>query len=241
MVKTVLNRVLGEDIYYSPTDMGVNMVGLAITDDEVVREAACQEIVRRWFKASCDARLGLIDDDIPQRIAMIMQQLELTEEIRPVVARAREKAAQRGVPAIAFQLPDGRITTGRDSCIMSAAASGVINAIKALAHINDNILLLSQNILDPIIELKREKLHVRDSSLSLSDVLVALSVCSITNHTVSVAFSQLELLRGCEAHCTVLLSSADEEMLRRLGVNVTCDPASAYMERRNQCLAEDLC
>ncbi len=235
VVKAVLNRVLGEDVYYSPTDMGVNMAGYAITDDEVVKEAASQEIVRRWFKAICDARLGLIEDEIPQRIGMIMQQLELTEDSRPVVAKARAKAEQRGVPAICFQLPDGRLVTGRDSCIMSAAASGVINAIKALAHINENILLLSQNILDPIIEMKREKLHVNDSSLSLSDVLVALSVCSTTNHTVAMAVAQLERLQGCEAHCTVILSSSDAEMLRRLGVNVTCDPTTGINENASKC------
>lgn len=222
VVKTVLNRVLGEDVYYSPTDMGVNMAGYAITDDEAVREASMQEIVRRYFRARCDARQGLVGDDIPERIEMIMQQLGLRAEDRAVVEHARAKAAQRGVPAVAFQLPDGRLTTGRDSYIMSAAASGVINAIKALAGISDNILLLSQNIIDPIIAMKRD-LNM-NSSLTLSDVLIALSICQATNHTVSIAMEQLPRLHGCEAHCTVMLAAADESMLHRLGVNITCDP-----------------
>ena len=223
VVKTVLSRVLGEDVYFSPTDMGVNMAGNAVIDDEAVRAAASQEIVRRYFRARCDARQGLIEDDIPERIEMIMQQLGLRVEDRAVVERARAKEKQRGVPAVAFQLPDGRLTTGRDSYIMSAAASGVINAIKAMAGISDNILLLSQNILDPIIAMKRDLLQM-NSSLTLSDVLIALSICQATNHTVSIAMEQLPRLRGCEAHCTVMLTTADELMLHRLGVNITCDP-----------------
>ena len=224
VVKTVLNRVLGEDVYFSPTDMGVNMAGYAITDDVAVREAACQEIVRRYFQAKCFVRQGLGEEDIAERIESIMHQLSLRVEDRVVVAPARAKAEQRGVTATAFQLPDGRITTGRASKLMSAAASGVINAIKALADISDPILLLSQNVLDPIIALKRETLHVQDSSLNLSDVLIALSICQTTNHTVSLAMDQLPALFGCEAHCTAMLPPGDGDMLRRLGVNMTCDP-----------------
>jgi uncharacterized protein (UPF0371 family) len=224
VVKTELNRVLGEDIYHSPTDMGVNMAGKAIVDDAVVRVAACQEIVRRFLHAQCDHRQGLVDEDIPERIETIMQQLGLRVDDRPVVAAARDKAEQRGVPAIAFQLPDGRVTTGRDSYIMSAAASGVINAIKALAGISDPILLLSQLVLDPIIAMKREQLHMSDSSLSLPEVLIALAICETTNPTVAMARQQISRLQGCEAHCSVMLSPGDEATLRQLGVNITCDP-----------------
>ena len=231
IVKTVLNRVLGQDVYFSPTDMGVNMAGFAIVDDEAVREAAGQEVVRRYFRACCDARLGLVGRDIPERIEMIMQQLNLKAEDRAVVAPARAKAAQRQVPAIAFQLEDGTVTTGRESPLMTAAASGVINAIKYLAGVNsDKILLLAQNILEPIIALKSNHLHISDSSLSLSDVLIALSISSTPNPTAAVALEQLPRLRGCEAHCTVILSASDEEMLRRLGVHATCDPV--YEARR---------
>jgi len=164
---------------------------------------------------------------VPERIEMIMRQLELREDDRPVVAAARKKAAQRGVPAIAFQLPDGRITTGRDSHVMSVSASGVINAIKALANISDHILLLSQVILDPISAMKQEVLHAPDSALSLMDVLTALSLCETTNPTVSMAMACLKNLQGCEAHCTVMLSKSDEDTLRKLGVNITCDPEFA--------------
>lgn len=224
VVKTVLNRVLGEDVYFSPTDMGVNMAGNAIIDDEAVRAAAGQEIIRRYYKACCDLRQGMVEKDVPERIEMIMQQLGLKEDDRPVVAAARRKSAQRGVPAIAFELPDGRITTGRDSKVMSVSASGVINAIKALANISDHILLLSQVILDPIIAMKREVLHAQDPALSLMDVLTALSLCEATNPTVSMAVSCIKQLQGCEAHCTVMLSKADEDTLHKLGVNITCDP-----------------
>jgi len=225
VAKEVLRRVLGQEpIYQSPTDMGVNMAGYAITDDGVVREAAKQEIIRRYFKARCDSLQGFIDDDIPERIEMIMQQLSLREEDRPVVQKARDKAIQRKVPAVAFQLKDGRLTTGRASELMSAAASGVINAIKALAGIGDNILLLSIVVLEPIMKMKRETLKVREAALNLADVLVALSICAATNPTVEMAMACLSDLNGCEAHCSVMLGSADADMLRRLGVNVTCDP-----------------
>ncbi len=227
VVKTVLNRVLGEDIYQSPTDMGVNMAGYAIVDDDAVRTAASQEIIRRYFQASCDARQGLIEKDIPGRVELIMQQLSLREEDRAVVAVARAKQEQRQVPAIAFQLPEGQITTGRSSDLMSAPASGVLNALKALAGISDNILLLSRVILEPIMKMKRDILKIRDSSLSLEDVLISLSLCEATSPTVSLAVEQLSALRGCEAHCTVMMDQADESMLRRLGVNVTCDPVYA--------------
>ncbi|MEG1997092.1 MAG: DUF1846 family protein, partial [Clostridiales bacterium] len=224
VVKAVLRQVYGKDIYNSPTDMGVNMAGRAIIDDEAVRDASKQEIIRRYFKTCCEARQGLIDKDTPARIEMIMQQLGLREEDRVVVLPARRKAEQRGVAAIAFQLPDGRITTGRASELMSATASGVINAIKALAGIADPILLLSLVVLEPIITMKKQVLNRRDSSLTLGDVLIALSLCAATSPTVEMAIQCLHQLRGCEAHCSVMLPPADEDMLRRLGVNFTCDP-----------------
>ncbi|MDO4581662.1 MAG: DUF1846 domain-containing protein [Bacillota bacterium] len=229
VVRAVLRSVLGgdSDIYKSPTEMGVNMAGYAITDDEAVRAAASQEIIRRYFRALCDARQGLIDRDIPGRVEMIMQQLGLREDDRQVVAVARAKAEQRGVPAIAFQLPDGRITTGRHSELMSAAASGVINAIKALAGISDPILLLSLVILEPIIAMKKEVLRTHESSLTLSDVLIALSLCAATSPTVAMAVGCLKQLKGCDAHASIMLDPADEETLHQLGVNITCDPEYA--------------
>ncbi|MCR4963076.1 MAG: DUF1846 domain-containing protein [Firmicutes bacterium] len=225
VVKAVLQRVYGKDIYKSPTDMGVNMAGRAIVDDAVVRQAAQQEIIRRYFKTRCEARQGLSDKESVERIEMIMQQLGLREEDRAVVAPAREKAKQRGVTAIAFQLPNGRITTGRASELMSAAASGLINAIKALAGIEDSILLLSLVVLEPIVNMKKQVLNSKDSALTLSDVLIALSLCAATSPIVEMAIQKLPLLRGCEAHCSAMLPAAEEDMLRRLGVNFTCDPA----------------
>ncbi len=224
VVKAVLQRVYGKDIYKSPTDMGVNMAGRAIVDDQAVRQAAQQEIIRRYFKIRCQVRQGLADKDSVERIETIMQQLGLREEDRAVVLPAREKAAQRGVTAIAFQLPNERITTGRASQLMSAAASGVINAIKSLAGIGDPILLLSLVVLEPIINMKKQVLNSKDSALTLGDVLIALSLCAATSPTVEMAIQKLTLLRGCEAHCSAMIPAAEEDMLRRLGVNFTCDP-----------------
>ena len=229
VVRAVLKRVYGgdKDIYSSPTDMGVNMAGKAIVDDEIVRDAACQEIIRRHFYALCNQRLGRAEEEEVERIDAVMQQLELKPEDRPVVIAARNKAAQRGVPAIAFQLPDGKITTGRASELMSAPASGVLNAIKALAGIADNILLLSLSVLEPIQRMKASILKDKVQELNLSEVLLALSLCSATNPTVELALGSFKALRGCEAHCTTMLSHTDEDMLRRLGVRITCDPVFA--------------
>lgn len=224
VLKAVLSRVGSSgDIYKSPTDMGVNMAGYAISDDEAVRQAAGQEIIRRFFKSRCDVRQGLADDDVPGRIEMIMQQLSLREEDRLVVAPARAKAKKCGCPAMSIELTGNLTVTGKTCELLTAPAAAVINAIKELAGIADPIHLLSPVILEPIINMKREILKTSTTSLNLADTLIALSLCAATNPTVELAIQCLPQLSGCEAHSTVMLSSSDEEMLRRLGLNFTCD------------------
>ena len=234
VLKAVLAKIGGGEVYRSPTDMGVNMAGRAITDDEAVREAAGQEIIRRYFKARCEVRQGLADDDIQGRIEMIMRQLDLQEEGRAVVAPARTAALTKQVAVMSIELGNRRIVAGKSSELLTAPAAALINAIKELSGIADPIHLLSPVILEPIIKMKRETLKARATALNLADALIALSLCAATNPTVELAMQGLSELSGCEAHSTVMLGSSDEEMLRRLGLNFTCDAKYATNTLYNQ-------
>ena len=224
VVRTILNKIMdGKDIYKSPTDMGVNMAGYAIVDDEVVKEAACQEIIRRYYKARCDQKLGLADQETVDRCELVMNQLNLSKENRPVIAVAKNKAKEKGVPALAIQLDDGRFVTGRSSELMTAASALVLNALKVLADFPDDLLLLSATILDPIFNLKKE-LKYDSATLTLEDVLLALSVCAATSDSAKKALSYIGALKGCEAHASCMLTSVEDRFIKHLGINLTCEP-----------------
>ncbi|MBS7262844.1 MAG: DUF1846 domain-containing protein [Eubacteriales bacterium] len=224
VVRTILNLITGRnDVYRSPTDMGVNMAGYGIIDDEGTREAARQEVIRRYFKALCDQKNGLIDADIPGRIELIMQQLAITELDRRVVAPAREKAAACGSSVTAIELPDGQIVLGRNTDVMTAPSSALVNAIKQMAGISDGIHLLSPVVIEPALRMKRNVLKTA-TTLNLEELLVALSICAATNTMVADAVAKLPLLKGCEAHSTTMICKSDENILRKLGLNATCEP-----------------
>ena len=225
IVHTMLSRITWrDDVYRSPTDMGVNMAGYAICDDEVCREAASQEIIRRYYKALCDHKQGKGTAGALDKIAVILQQLNLRPEQRPVVNPALEKSEASGVAATAMMLPDGRIVTGKASNLMSASSSCVLNAIKMLAGITDGLTLISPIILEPILKLKIDILGSRSSVLKVDDVLAALSITAATNTMTQSAMAMLPQLRDCEMHSTVMLHSGDEGTLRKLGVRLTCEP-----------------
>ena len=224
IVRTILNRILGEDLYRSPTDMGVNMAGFAIADDEVCREASRQEVLRRYYKSFCDCRLGTADKEVPGRIELVMQQLGIKADDRAVVYPARKRAEECGRPATTIMLRDGRMVTGRMSELMTAPASALINAVKLLAGMSDSLHLLSPLVLEPILHTKRDILHATPSRMSVSEILIAMSICAATNPMVELAMSKLTELSGCDAHSTVILSDADTNALRKLGLNLTCDP-----------------
>ena len=225
IVKSTLARISnGAFDYKSPTDMGVNMVGNAIVDDEVVCEASRQEIIRRFFAAKCAHRQGKGTVETLDKIRMIMRQLEITPDIRPVVGAALEKEKTSGTPAAAIQLADGRIITGKESKLMSASASCVLNAIKKLTNIDDDLALLTPIILQPMLELKTEILNSRSTLLKLDDVLTALAISGATNTMTARAMWALKQLRECEFHSTQMLHSGDEGTLRRLGLRVTSEP-----------------
>jgi len=237
VLKRILERIQGsESIYRSPTDMGVNMAGFGIIDDEAVQEAAKQEIIRRYFRYSCEYVMGFAEKKTVERAELIMEELGLAPEDRCVVIPAREASqeAQRtgkgneGVfCGAALELPEGRIITGKNSPLIHAASSLVLNAVKTLAGIPDNIHLLSPSIIESISSFKKEVFGVKSISLDLEETLIALSIGAPTNPTTQVALDQLKLLRGCEMHLTHIPTPGDEAGLRKLGINLTSEPAFA--------------
>ncbi len=237
LLRRILERITGESAYRSPTDMGVNRAGFAIADDEAAQEASRQEIVRRYFRYACDVALGNEGQEAVRRIEGLMEEFDLRPEHRSVVVPAREVAARaertagtghHGVfSGAAVELPDGAVVTGRNSPLLHAAAALVLNAIKELAGIPDRLDLISPVVIESIGTLRKDLLGRDSISLNLEETLIALSISSTTNPTALEAMQQLPRLRGCELHMTHLPTSGDERGLRRLGVNLTCDPSFA--------------
>lgn len=224
VVRTILSKITGnENVYQSPTDMGVNMAGYGIFDDDAVKEAAKQEILRRYYKAKVDYAKGRADEETVQKIEMVMKSLELSPEDRKVVRPALERAEETDCPAFAIELPDGKVVTGKGAGIMNADASAVLNAVKYLAGINDDIYLLSYIVLEPIVAMKKDVQHIADPVLNLDEVLLALSICAATNTIAELAVSKLGELRNCQAHASYMLSQSNEVMLSRLGIQFTCE------------------
>lgn len=232
VVKRIIEKITGtESEYKSPTDMGVNRAGFAIYDDEAVREAACQEVIRRYMAALCDYKKGLIDGESVERCKLLMDELDLKIEDRKVVQPARDYAERKrenpryeNVVVMAVELPDGKIITGRSSRRMVASAAMVLNAVKALSGIQDTIPLISPSIIENIQKVKTEILQQEKAGLHCEEILSALTISSATNPTAEVALTKLPQLRGCKAHCTAILSDHDEQTLKAMGLDVTCDP-----------------
>ena len=225
IVKSILTKITGdESIYSSPTDMGVNMAGFAIVDDEACRDASRQEIIRRYYKAACDYKTGNGGADAVERIRLLMNQNKIFAEERAVIAPALAKAEKVNGTAVAIQLENGETVTGRSSKLMSACSSAVLNAIKSLSSISDDMLLLSPIVLAPIIKLKKEVFLDDKVKLTLGDVLAALSICAATNPVAEKAMDMLVRLRGCEAHASCILPESDMRYVRKLGLNLTCEP-----------------
>ena len=224
VVNNILTKITGQPgLYKSPTDMGVNMAGYGICDDDAVRDAAKQEIIRRYFKARCDYKQGRGDMETVERIESLMNELELSTNDRKVVAPALAKAEKSGEHAVAIELPNGKIVTGRSGELLTASAAAVLNSVKEMAGIRDEMLLMSPVVLEPIIKMKTEILRSKQKVLNLNDVLLALSICAATNPVASLAVTELKKLKNCEAHASCMLTSADDGALRSLGLNVTCE------------------
>ena len=225
VLSNILTRILGESRYKSPTDMGVNMAGFCIFDDVVVENAANQEIIRRHYTAMCNRRKGLLTSaDEVYQTNLIMRQAELASVDRPVIAAALEKEDETDGPAAAMQLSDGRIITGKTSKLLGCSSALLLNVLKTLGGISDDIHLLSPIIIEPLQHLKTTHLGGFNPRLHTDEVLVALAICAATNPMAQRAMDKLRELRGCEAHCSVILSPVDDGVFRKLGVNLTCEP-----------------
>lgn len=235
VLRRILEKITGaEPIYKSPTDMGVNRAGFGIVDDEVVREAAKQELIRRYFRYSCEYVMGFIEKEIVERAELLMKELKVKPENRSVVMPARQAAEEarekgKGNKGIfcgaAIELKDGSLVTGKNSPLMHAGSSLILNAIKKLAEIPDKIHLLSPTIIESIGNLKEDILGAKTMSLDVEEVLISLSINAATNPTAQLAMERLKELQGCEVHMTHIPTPGDEAGLRRLGVNLTSDPS----------------
>ncbi|MBR5741589.1 MAG: DUF1846 family protein, partial [Firmicutes bacterium] len=233
VVKRIIERITGaESEYKSPTDMGVNRVGFAITDDEVCREAASQEIIRRYLTALVDYKKGRIEAESLERAKILMDDIGRTVEDRPVVKPAREYAEYKrslnpkyeNVVVMAIELPDGKIVTGRSSRRMVAAGALLLNAVKVLCGFPDELMLITPEVLKIMQHLKGDVLHNEKTSLTANEVLLALTISAANNPAAQMAVDRLVELKGCCAHCTAILSDSDSKTLRDLGVDATCDP-----------------
>ncbi len=220
----MFEKILGVCPYKSPTDMGVNMVGNCIVDEEAVNDAAAQEIIRRYYAAACDAKRGKGGEEPVRKLELLMRKLGVTENDRPVVAPALALAEKTGLPAAALELPDGKIVTGKTSDLLGASCALLLNALKALAGLPDEIHLISPEAINPIQHLKVDHLGNRNPRLHTDEVLIALSISAVSDPNAEMAMEQLSNLRGCQVHSSVILSAVDENTFKRLGVNLTCQP-----------------
>ena len=225
VLNALFEHVWGKSPYQSPTDMGVNMVGYCITDDEVCKEAAKKEIVRRYYAARCSYLQGHAAREEAEKIRVLMKQLNLTDETRPVIGAARQRAEETGNPALAIELPDGEIITGKTTDLLGPSAAAILNALKKLGGIAKEKHLISPAVIEPVQELKCKYLGNHNPRLHSDEVLVALSVSAASDPEAAKALSMLPRLKNCEAHSTVILSAVDDNTFRRLGLTLSCDPS----------------
>ena len=224
VLRTIFERIYGECPYKSPTDMGVNMAGYSIVDDEICCEASRQEVVRRYYKAACMVRQGLSGKQELNKLELLMRTLGVDVNIRKTVPAALAVAEATGEPATAIELPDGQVVTGKTSSLLGASAAALLNALKVMAGIPDELKLISPSVIQPIQHLKVDHMGNRNPRLHTDEVLIALAISAATDENASIAMDQLSELKDCDAHSTVILSQVDDGMFKKLGVNVTCEP-----------------
>ncbi|MCF0191022.1 MAG: DUF1846 domain-containing protein [Marinilabiliaceae bacterium] len=224
VLEALFAKIMNECPYKSPTDMGVNMVGNCIIDDEEVRFASRQEIIRRYYIAACDLKKGKCSEDEVRKLELLMKKAGVSPDERTTVAPALERERLTGGPAAAMELPDGTIVTGKTTDLLGASSALLLNALKHLGNLSDEMHLMAPVILDPIQHLKVDHLGNRNPRLHTDETLIALSISAATNPLAEMAMEQLSKLKGCEVHSSVILSTVDEKVFKRLGVNLTCEP-----------------
>ncbi len=223
VLDAIFERIYGENPYKSPTDMGVNMAGNCICDDAVCCEASKQEIIRRYYSALKGLANGTAQDDEAFKIELLMKQAHISVEDRKVVKAALKRAKETKAPAAALELPDGTIITGKTSSLLGASAALLLNALKALAGLDDDLHLISPSVLEPIQTLKIEYLGSKNPRLHTDEALIALSICAATDANARLALEQIPKLKGCQAHTSVMLSSVDIKQFKRLDIQLTSE------------------
>ena len=224
VLKAMMEKILGKSPYQSPTDMGVNMAGLAICDDAVCRDAANREIVRRYFQIATEAKRTGTGEELIAKADLLMKKAGVNVDLSPAHQAALSKAQESGGPAGAIELPDGRVVTGKTSTLLGAASSVLLNALKAQAGIDDDMYIISDAALEPICRLRTEQLGFRNPHLHPREMLIALSTSSLTNPLATRAINAASELVGADAYFSVIISNDDEQLYRSLGINVCCEP-----------------
>ncbi len=223
VLNAMFQEILGESPYKSPTDMGVNMAGNCIIDDEACREASNQEIIRRYYQGLCDCKQGNGSKETLYKLELLMKQAGLSVSDRKVANEALKRETQTGHPAVAIELEDGTLVTGKTTDLLGAAAAALLNALKVLGGIDHEIHLVSPKAIEPIQRLKTQYLGSQNPRLHTDEILIALSISAATDKNAELAMAQLPKLKGTEIHSSVLLSSVDEKILKRLGMHLTCE------------------
>jgi uncharacterized protein (UPF0371 family) len=224
VLNALFEGIYGESPYKSPTDMGVNMVGFCISDDEVCAEASKQEIIRRYYTALNKLANGGVNEAEVNKLSLLMKQAKITTDFRKTTLAAKARKEEAGVPCSAIELPDGRIITAASSVLLGTASSLILNAVKSLAGIDHDLKLIPQYLIEPVQKTKIEYLGGNNPRLHTDEVLVALSILSQTDENCKKALEQLPKLRGCQAHFTIMLGEVDRKIFKKLGVGITCDP-----------------
>lgn len=224
ILQNILHKITNKDIYKSPTDMGVNMIADAIIDDKLAQISAKKEILRRYYRAECDFKRGLATFDTLERNKSLVSEVNITDDLLKVISVSRDTAKDSGYPTVALELNDGEIVTGKSKKIITASGAVVLNALRTLADLGDDFDVITDDILLPIVEYRTNILKSHSTLLTIDDILVALSICSAKNPKAKKAIDELPNLKNCEAHCTYILPSSEENTLKKLGINITCDP-----------------
>ena len=233
VVNAMFELIAGKSPYHSPTDMGVNMAGNCIMDDAVCCEASCNEIIRRYFKSLCELKNGAQVQSEVYKLELLMNQAGLVLGSRPVEQAAHAVSEKTGgAPAAAIELPDGTVVTGKTGPLLGAASSALLNALKKLAGIDQEVDLVSAAAIEPIQTLKTNYLGSKNPRLHTDEILIALSSSAATNPTAALALRQLSALKGCDMHSTVILSSVDTDTVKKLGMYLTCEPAYEEEDRK---------
>lgn len=234
VLSAIFEEIMGECPYKSPTDMGVNMAGNCIIDDEACKEASRQEIIRRYYNCLCDLKRGNSTPAVLYKLELLMKQAGITVADRKVIAAAMNREEATGAPAAAIELPDGTLVTGKTSDLLGASAACLLNALKILAGIDHEIHLVSPDAIHPIQTLKINYLGSQNPRLHTDEILIALSISAATSPDAARALNAVPLLKGCEVHSSVLLSSVDEGIFKKLGMHLTCEPKNEEKDVKKQ-------